>query len=70
MNLSDFPHRRYNPLIDEWILISPHRTKRPWQGKVEKTAETDMPEYDKGCYLCPGNTRAGSAQRTKRFHQL
>jgi UDPglucose--hexose-1-phosphate uridylyltransferase len=62
MNLSDFPHRRYNPLIDEWILISPHRTKRPWQGKVEKTAETDMPEYDKGCYLCPGNTRAGSAQ--------
>jgi UDPglucose--hexose-1-phosphate uridylyltransferase len=62
MNLSDFPHKRYNPLSDEWILVSPHRTRRPWQGKVEKIAENNIPEYDNACYLCPGNVRAGSAR--------
>jgi UDPglucose--hexose-1-phosphate uridylyltransferase len=59
MNLQDHPHRRYNILMDEWILVSPHRTKRPWQGKTEDTTSDEMPEYDETCYLCPGNTRAG-----------
>lgn len=55
---TEHPHRRYNPLMDEWILISPHRTKRPWQGKQEKPASDDRPQYDPKCYLCPENTRA------------
>ena len=60
-NLSDHPHRRYNPLTREWILVSPHRTKRPWQGQVEKAAAEAAPTYDPKCYLCPGNARAGGA---------
>ncbi|NER15903.1 UDP-glucose--hexose-1-phosphate uridylyltransferase [Spongiivirga citrea] len=52
------PHRRYNILTGEWILVSPHRTKRPWQGKVEKLNPTKQPAFDENCYLCPGNTRA------------
>ncbi len=55
----DSPHRRYNPLTREWILVSPHRAKRPWQGQVERTAPPHLPEYDPTCYLCPGNERAG-----------
>jgi UDPglucose--hexose-1-phosphate uridylyltransferase len=58
-NLSDHPHRRYNPLSREWVLVSPHRTKRPWQGQVEPTQPDERPAYDPQCYLCPGNTRAG-----------
>jgi len=53
----DSPHRRYNPLTREWILVSPHRARRPWQGQVEKTPREDIPAYDPTCYLCPGNTR-------------
>jgi len=59
MNLADYPHKRFNPLTGEWILVSPHRAKRPWQGAVEKAAKIDMPPYDPKCYLCPGNERAG-----------
>lgn len=54
---TEHPHRRYNPLTDQWVLVSPHRAKRPWQGQQEKTAEEDKPSHDPGCYLCPGNKR-------------
>lgn len=53
------PHRRYNILTGEYILVSPHRTKRPWQGRLEKVAGEDRPSYDPDCFLCPGNKRAG-----------
>ncbi|MCB0588877.1 MAG: UDP-glucose--hexose-1-phosphate uridylyltransferase, partial [Phaeodactylibacter sp.] len=59
LNFSEDPHLRYNILTGEWVLASPHRTKRPWQGKVEKAAAPSRPSYDPQCYLCPGNTRAG-----------
>jgi UDPglucose--hexose-1-phosphate uridylyltransferase len=52
-------HRRYNPLTREWILVSPQRANRPWQGQVEKTRPPSLPDYDPECYLCPGNKRAG-----------
>ena len=58
-SLKDHPHRRLNILTGEWVLVSPHRTKRPWQGKMEAPAAEKRPSYDPGCYLCPGNTRAG-----------
>ena len=58
----DQPHRRYNPLTDEWVLVSPHRTRRPWQGQVEKLPGETRPAYDPTCYLCPGNSRAGGVQ--------
>jgi len=62
MNLHDHPHRRLNILTNEWVLCSPHRTKRPWLGKVEKPEERGSMQYDPGCYLCPGNARAGNAK--------
>lgn len=56
MNLNK-PHRRRNPLTGQWVLVSPHRAKRPWMGQNEKVSEPDLPEYDPNCYLCPTNTR-------------
>ena len=60
------PHRRYNPLLDEWVLCSPHRLQRPWQGQVEDEAPETRPAYDPSCYLCPGNLRA-NGERNPRY---
>ncbi|TAH52022.1 MAG: UDP-glucose--hexose-1-phosphate uridylyltransferase [Chloroflexota bacterium] len=56
------PHRRFNPLTNEWVLVSPQRTQRPWLGQVEKTPQEHLPRYDPNCYLCPGNARAGGVK--------
>jgi UDPglucose--hexose-1-phosphate uridylyltransferase len=55
------PHRRYNPLRRAWVLVSPQRTQRPWQGQMTKPAAAQTVTYDPACYLCPGNARAGGA---------
>jgi UDPglucose--hexose-1-phosphate uridylyltransferase len=61
-DLKEHPHRRLNLLTGEWVLVSPHRTKRPWQGKTETPATEKRPSYDPTCYLCPGNQRADGSK--------
>jgi UDPglucose--hexose-1-phosphate uridylyltransferase len=57
----DRPHRRLNVLTGQWVLVSPHRAKRPWLGQVEKIPPENLPRYDPACYLCPGNKRSEGA---------
>ncbi len=67
-SLFESPHRRYNPLLDEWVLCSPHRLNRPWQGSVERMPRAPEQTYDPNCYLCPGNERAGGHRNPNYTH--
>lgn len=61
-NINEHPHRRFNPLLKEWILVSPHRAKRPWQGQNETPSSENSVAHDENCYLCAGNTRSNGEQ--------
>ncbi|SDS49555.1 UDP-glucose--hexose-1-phosphate uridylyltransferase [Winogradskyella sediminis] len=61
-DLQDYSHKRYNILTGEWVLVSPHRAKRPWQGQNEEVSADDRPAHDPSCYLCAGNTRINGEQ--------
>jgi UDPglucose--hexose-1-phosphate uridylyltransferase len=65
MDLNNTPHRRKNILTGEWTLVSPHRTRRPWQGKKDKPQKVEQVNYDSTCYLCPGNDRMGGIKNPK-----
>jgi UDPglucose--hexose-1-phosphate uridylyltransferase len=61
-DIKEHPHTRLNILTGDFVLVSPHRAKRPWQGKVEALPPDNRPSYDPKCYLCPGNTRADGSK--------
>lgn len=63
--LEGAPHRRYNPLLEQWVLVSPHRTDRPWLGERTRPAAPSGPPYDPQCYLCPGNVRANGGRNPR-----
>jgi UDPglucose--hexose-1-phosphate uridylyltransferase len=58
MSIQNQSHARRNILTGEWVLVSPHRLQRPWRGQVDQGEREQLPGYDPGCYLCPGNERA------------
>jgi UDPglucose--hexose-1-phosphate uridylyltransferase len=62
LKLAEDPHRRLNALTRDWVVVSPHRTQRPWKGEIAPAVAAKLPEYDSDCYLCPGNSRAGGAR--------
>ena len=68
LDFREASHRRLNPLTGEWVLVSPHRMQRPWQGKRETVAAAPMLAHDPACYLCAGNTRANGAVNPDYSH--
>jgi UDPglucose--hexose-1-phosphate uridylyltransferase len=70
MDRTQQPHRRYNALTGDWILVSPHRTQRPWQGKQESSQAKALPSHDPQCYLCSGNARAGGEKNPVYYRHL
>ena len=67
-SVNEHTHRRFNPLTEEWLLVSPHRNKRPWQGQQELNQWLASPIHDPTCFLCPGNPRAGG-ERNPAYQQ-
>lgn len=67
IDYAEHTHKRYNPLTKEWVLVSPHRAKRPWQGQTEKQSADERPSYDPDCYLCPGNERATGGAVNEKY---